>query len=158
HHREVVGDGAGRAALDRPEAGHHAVSRRGAAGHVRVVRVVGRVRADLDEALRVEEEGEPLPRRELAGRVLAGDRGSAAQLGRLGAPAVQLLDQLPHAHRERPPPPEGFTTRESPPRLLPGPSAPRRPGSPGPPPVAGLPPGSPSSWTPGSGSGRRPPP
>src|SRR5262249_9822477 len=99
HHGEVVGGDRGRAAVDVPPAGDHAVGGRLAFVHRALGEVRPGVDADLDEGAVIDQQVDPLPPGELAPPVL--DRGlllPPAEFGRLAA-LVEVLDQVLHPGR-----------------------------------------------------------
>ena len=96
-HGEVLGDHAGNAPVDPPEAGHDAVGGRHLVLHRRHARRrMRRKPADLREAARIHEHGDALARRLLAGPALAGDLRLAAMPFGRGPAAREFVQQVAH--------------------------------------------------------------
>ena len=89
--REVLREHRGLPPVDAAEPGDHAVARDALALHPEVVAAVRDEAIDLVEAAGVEQEVEPLPGRELAGRVLLVDASLAAPVE---ARRLQVLQTL----------------------------------------------------------------
>ena len=83
--------------VDAAVAGDHAVGRRVAALHRALGEMRLRVDAQLGERARVDEQRDPLARRQLAGRVLARDPLLAAAQPRQRATLVQVLGERAQA-------------------------------------------------------------
>src|SRR2546427_9034593 len=100
HHREVVGDDRGEAAVDPPEAGDDAVGRRLPTRHLRRHTRVGGLNADLGEGTAVEQEVDAFAGGELAAGVLFGHGVGAAHGARTTAAVGQVVGALLHTHRQ----------------------------------------------------------
>ena len=90
--REVLRKDVDRPAVDGAVAGHHAVAHEPLLFQAEIVAAVRDEHVELAEAAFVEHEVQPLARRQLAGRVLAGDSVLAAAAQRLLLSVTQLFD------------------------------------------------------------------
>ena len=96
-HREVLAEDIDLPAVDRAPAGDHAVAGEARRRHAEVGAAVGDEHVELLEAALVEQHLEPLARGELALGVLRGDPLLAAAQPGLGAPRLELVEDILHA-------------------------------------------------------------
>ena len=95
-HREVLAEHEHQAAVDGAGAGHHAIARDALLGHAELGAAMLDEHVDLLERAEVEQQLQPLARRQLAALVLGGDAPRAATELRRRALGVEPLQNLPH--------------------------------------------------------------
>ena len=93
---EILGENVSRAAIDRAPAGHHAVARDLGRLHAEIVAAMLDEHVELLERIVVEQNFDPLARRELALGVLRRDALFAAAKAGAGAAAVEAGENVLH--------------------------------------------------------------
>ena len=96
-HGEVLGEHIGDAAVDGAPAGDHAVAGDLGLLHAEIDAAVLDIHVELLEGALVEQELEPLPRGELAARVLGLDAFPPAAFARPAPPNLKLFKDFLHA-------------------------------------------------------------